>query len=549
MKISWLRAGPDVGVSNSPCPHFWFAGFIANRSDLIARVGATPEESDASLLLRVCDLDPAAAPYLVFGQCAWVYWHEPSGRLYAVRDRLGTRTLFYTQRDDRFLLSNRLEDLLPEGTPALNETSIARQICGRGPDPGETFYRDFRSIDAGTVLVVERDRLTTRTYWRPETNPCLGLSSDAAYAEVFRERFVAVVSDYLPSEPWGITLSGGLDSVAIAAAAKRASPALSMIAFSWASPELPEADESRLAAEVCSRLGCRQVTIAADRAWPLRSELRPPRSSPFVLFYSELWEETFRVVRSEGVRVLSSGMSGDHLVGANVFSYPDLLLRCRWSRLVSELAGHRRSGVELRWLLRRLVIGPAVRWLIPRRLPSPRPAWLGPRLREHGEPPAPAIPRRLLPGRRHRLEHLLDPSLRMIAGQMTSRAEELGIDFRHPWLDHRLFELAASLPSEQTFAAGSQKVVLRNALRGLLPSDVVDRLGKTYPTPIFNRGLREREREKVRGLLTNMQAARRGFVDEASLRATYERYLAGATNDVHFWYSLTLEAWLRLHFS
>ncbi|HEV7670204.1 MAG TPA: asparagine synthase-related protein [Thermoanaerobaculia bacterium] len=550
--IQWHRglSAPEevVGGRTSHC--LWFAGFIANRKELIACLGAAAEEDDVSLLVRACSRDPVAAASLIAGPCSWIFWHEENRRLYALRDRLGTHPLFFTLQGDLITLSGRVEDLLPESAAVLNETSVARQICGGIPDPGETFYRDVHAIEAGTILLVDSHRLVTRVYWRPEAASPLRLRSDADYAVMLRERLVSVVGEYLPDEPVGVTLSGGLDSTAVAAATRRRDPGRSLLAFSWAAPELPEADESALAAEVCRALGAAQVTIAADQEWPLRRALRLPRSSPLVNSYSALWDETFRVVRSKGVRVLLSGLSGDNLVGGNVVSYPDLFWQGRWLRLAIGLVSHhRRFEADWYWLLRYQTLGPIARFLIPRRARGVPPAWLGPRLRELGSAPSPEVPRRLLPGRRRRLEYLREPQLRVVAALATDQAAEHGIDFRHPWLDHRLFELAASFPSDQTFRGGSHKFVLRNALQGLLPDQVVGRLGKTYPSPIFDRGLREREHEQARGLLTNMVAARMGFVVEAPLRAAYERYLAGETEDDLFWQSLTLEAWLRLHFT
>jgi asparagine synthase (glutamine-hydrolysing) len=131
---------------------------------------------------------------------------------------------------------------------------------------------------------------------------------------------------------------------------------------------------------------------------------------------------------------------------------------------------------------------------------------------------------------------------------LTAQAARHGIELRHPLLDHRLFEFAASLPTAQTFAAGMRKIILRNAMRGRLPDEVVDRRGKTYPAAIARRGLRERERAKVWSLVTNMRAADLGFVDEQRLRQAYGDYLTGRSDSSLFWHTLTLEAWLRRYF-
>jgi hypothetical protein len=200
-----------------------------------------------------------------------------------------------------------------------------------------------------------------------------------------------------------------------------------------------------------------------------------------------------------------------------------------------------------------MALAPVANAYIPgwERVRIPLVPWLGERLRREELPALPAtmeLPRRLLPGRRERLRALRDPLLPVVASLATRHAARYGIDFRHPMLDHRLFDFAASLPTTQTFAAGRRKVILRNAMHGLLPEPVLGCWGKTYPDAIARRGLRERERAKVWSLMTDMRAAEMGFVDERRLRAAYRDYLTGRDRRALFWNTLTLEAWLRRYF-
>ena len=142
-----------------------------------------------------------------------------------------------------------------------------------------------------------------------------------------------------------------------------------------------------------------------------------------------------------------------------------------------------------------------------------------------------------------------DPFLTQVAEHCDRRAgARHDIKMRHPLLDHRLFEFAASLPTTQTFRAGQRKIIMRNAMRGLLPDDIVNMWGKITPETISERGLREREQGKVWPLLAHMRAAELGLVDEARLREAYQSYVDRKTNDSLFWYTLTLEDWLRRYF-
>ena len=143
---------------------------------------------------------------------------------------------------------------------------------------------------------------------------------------------------------------------------------------------------------------------------------------------------------------------------------------------------------------------------------------------------------------------LSHPSLIRQVEATNRQAERNGVEFRHPLLDHRLIEFALSLPTDQTFRASQRKIIVRNAMRGLLPSSVIDMWDKILPSAIFHRGIREREQAKVWPLMTNMRAAEMGFVDEPKLRCAYQDYLDGKTDNTLFWHTLTLEDWLRRWF-
>jgi asparagine synthase (glutamine-hydrolysing) len=134
----------------------------------------------------------------------------------------------------------------------------------------------------------------------------------------------------------------------------------------------------------------------------------------------------------------------------------------------------------------------------------------------------------------------------MSANTVTVHAARYGIDFRHPLLDHRLYEFAASVPSHQTHRAEEAKRIVRNALRGYGPDAVLDLPGQHFDG-LFDRGVRERERDKVWTLLTDMRAAALGIVEERPLREAYQSYLDGKSR-ARFWYTATLEDWLRRHF-
>ncbi len=392
--------------------------------------------------------------------------------------------------------------------------------------------------------------MTTGQYWQLGSQPRLRLRDDAAYAEALVEQIARVLPDHVLGTPSaGITLSSGLDSTSLAAHLRQASPDLRLTAFHGTAPDLPEIDESAGSLAVCERLGCPAVPVAQDQHWPLRTDpgIRPHRENPRFNFYTDFWDAVFVRVREKGERILFSGQGGDHLFGGNVFAYADLLLTGRWHQLTADLRLHRQlRGRRSAWIWRWMILSPLARAYLPIPIRSTAPPWLGAELQPLVTSEAWTRPNwGLLPGRRQRFDLLGDRVLIEEARYLDQQAAQHGVDFRHPYLDHRLLEFAASLPAEQTFRGGVRKGIVRRAMTERLPEEILTRTRKIEPTALAVRGLRERETAKVWQLLTGMRAAELGWIDEDLLRAEYQSFLDGTTQRTRFWHALTLEAWLR----
>ncbi|HEX6902236.1 MAG TPA: asparagine synthase-related protein [Thermoanaerobaculia bacterium] len=558
--ISWSRSAVpprfSAGASTfTTAPLIWTSGFPVNRRELIGQAGLQADEPDHTLLLRLYELHGLETPHILAGPFAWVLWDPNQRHLVAVRDRVGVRTLFYTLQGREIRLAGKIEDLLASlpNRPGPNLRAVTAHIHGRVPSPEESFHAGIYSVRPGEILVIDRERIQARSYWQPEPQPLLRLSTDESYSAALRCQLLTVLPGYAPADSAGVALSGGMDSGTVASILREGAPKTSLAAFTWTAKELPQADESMDALAVCRKLSCPVITIAADQHWPLRREpgFRPSLETPLFNFYSDLWEATFQAAREHGVSVLFSGFGGDALFGGDAFSYPDLLLTARWHQLGREIQEHiPNSQLSLPRLIRQMVLGPIAKTYFGFR--DRRPArvvpWLGKTLSAQDWEFSPDLPRNLMPGRRDRLRILRDPFLSTVSSLITRHADQFGIDFRHPLLDHRLIEFALSLPTSQTFSAGTRKKILRGALNDLLPAEVITRRGKVYPLAILHRGLRGREQTKVWSMMRDMRAADLGFVEPGPLRDEYKRYLDGKTESHLFWHTLTLEAWLRLYF-
>ena len=541
----------------------WSAGFIANRSELtrLLELQATPP--DPALLLRLWLRYGAAAAEKIAGTLSFILWNDRLEELILLRDRTGSRGLYFaspTAFGDRggFAASTSLDALATVlgGSREIETAAVAKLLHGQAPPPGRTFFRNLNVLEPGRMMSVRRSTSRVRTYWALAPRRVLRLKGDREYGEALDSLLDTVVGQYLPGpssaakDNWAITLTSGMDSNSVAAAVRKMDTTARPLAVTWITPELPQADESSLARMVRNRFGWPGLEIRADLFWPLSTPggLLVTPEGPFVNHFTEAWDATFEELRQRGVGALFTGLSGDNPFGGNVSGYPDYLLSGRWLRLLREVHDHHRcSSWSLSRILRSMLLRPIQRHYAPWAAALPSPPWVPGALRRRYREQQERVPGRwaVLPGRAEMQGQLRDRMLPVVAEGMGRQAAAFGIQLLHPLLDHRIFEFAARLPVEQVFRAAERKIILKTAMRGRLPEEILYKKSKIYPLAIHDRGLRERETEKVSDLLKDMRAEAMGFVDGGALRTHYAHYTQGRSSSGMMWSALSLEAWLR----
>jgi asparagine synthase (glutamine-hydrolysing) len=118
------------------------------------------------------------------------------------------------------------------------------------------------------------------------------------------------------------------------------------------------------------------------------------------------------------------------------------------------------------------------------------------------------------------------------------------LESRVPFLDHRFVELAFALPDAAKFGHGWSKYGLRQALGGLLPTNVLWRRDKKgFPTPV-GRWLRDARGAEALAVLRDPTRRTRDFFPQSSLDAAIRAHLAGADRSWQLWRALSTELWL-----
>ena len=539
---------------------------IDNRNEVLARLGlgvrqnGSPVGDGAVILAAYRRWGEACARELV-GDFAFVIWDERERRLLAARDPMGMRGLHYREERDRLLFATEAEQILavPEVPAKLFEPAVGAYLAGAWGPSHWSFFQGIAQLAPGHALSATPNGVRTWRYWDIDPEARIRYRRDGEYAEHFRELFSEAVRSRLRSHrPVGIRLSGGTDSGSIAAAAGRimdqGGPATTseVRAYSSAFKKLPACDERHISDVLARHCGIPVTGIPGDDAWPVKSLLDPGpyRDDPFTPVYQQLTERTFATARDEGVALLLAGDRGDEMVGDWIYDVPGLVGRGRWRAALREFQAYggssrRFARVEmLRPILEALGRESRVRRRIPGWVAEAFATRIGLEdiLREIApSPPVRGTARR---GRYGRIFRVGGHRMALWHNRAAARA---GISWADPWSDRRLAEFILAIPQDLVNRISEPKRLARRAMGPCMPREVRNGMSKIIPSGLFELGMKEKERDTVRRLISDSRSERLGFMDASEVSRAYEGYLRGEPVRHDIWWPLSLEAWLRRH--
>lgn len=534
----------------------WSRGYIANHTELIARYDLSWQSPQNEVLLALhYRIGVESTARMLAGTCSWLVLDTEQQSLALVSDRLGLEPIYLASYAGRTWVASDPELILSySGLPRrANPEAVVAQIGGLPLPEGQTFFENISVIPPATLWTYKQGKIQQTRYWQPRMQPTLRLKDDREYAEALRTLLVKIVDEHTPAQGFALTLSSGMDSSSIAGALRLARPKERIPCIGWIMPDFPHPinEEERIRA-TSAKLDLDLTTIPADQYWPLKP-METPIPIPYWGVYQEAWIATFQNMNRQGWRTLIMGALGDVCFGSFISSYPDLFVELRWMELFRQIHTEIAAGYhkEPNWKTPlRLILKPFLLYSKGRRIAtsSQAPVWLHPsklvlyqKLRRDCSPRY----RLGLPARVERWRQINSPLSAQNIVRYQKLAYHFGIELRHPFSDHRVLEFALSLPAEQTHRAGIHKYILRNAMRGLLPADVVNLRQKILPTRLFKRGLRERGIEQADALMTNMKLADMGYVLPQEIKAVYQLYLDKKIERGDFFFTLMLESQFR----
>ncbi len=585
-----LLTAPEPGAAALPLVRDGVAlvadARIDNREELLAALALPADVPDAEVLFAGYRKWGRALPERLVGDFAIAIWDAREHELFLARDPFGVRPLYLYEGPGLFAFGTEIKALfrIPEVPRTLDDEEVARHLLGTAWDLERTVYESVRQLPPAHALRARDGRAERWRYWELDPERQFHAADEGEYYEGFREHFTRAVRSRLRSAtPVGISLSGGMDSSAVAAVARTLQGAgerplhtFSGIFPSFEGEDLRAIDERAYIDDVLALGGFTPHFIRGDELGPLEGfgEVLRVHDQPLPPYSLYLIKRIMQTAEAEGVRVMLDGAEGD-IVASHGFTYfTELAFAGEWDRfarladtfsrrfyeagyifpaerffgdygvlalaeplskgkLLAFAKQYTRASRALKSPHRRMA-KQVVKTALPQRFrrwvgaPSSKTEALAGFLRPHLLPSLPH-PLEAADFRTHRATHVEDLTYGAPRSVETvdACAAAHGVEPRHPFYDRRLVEYCVALPAEILFADAWSRAVLRFGLGGTLPERVRWRVTKSSLGINVRRNMREMERERLRSLLVEDVEPIRPYLDVEAVAKGYKTFDEG----------------------
>lgn len=540
--------------------------FLEIRPNLISQGHRFKTKTDTETIIHLYEEYGLDCVQHLRGMFAFCLWDEKRKRLFLARDRIGKKPLYYTFSKNSFLFASELKAILEDTgiDRQINQEAIHHYLTYQYVPSPLTIFTQIKKLQPAHIMVVEDGKIKRlERYWRPEYTPKTNLSEPEiieSILEILKEATrIRLISDV----PLGAFLSGGIDSSAIVAMMSQLMdkpvktfsigfPEASFNELSFAKivadqfktehhefivkpdaldilPKIvwhydePYADSSCIPTYYLSQMTRQHVTVALNGDGGDETFAGYERYLAYKL--TSYYERVPRFIRD--------GIFASLKVFPESSSRQDFI---RKARRFTEVMAEPKERRYIRWLS---IFSNSLK----DRLYSDK---MKERMRsiDSVEIVAESF-------KRSGTDDLLDtllfvdtinylPEDLMVKVDIASMAHCL--ECRSPFLDHKLVEFAASIPSGLKLKGRKTKHILKKALSKILPEPILNRgkMGFGVPLSFWFRGeLRDYAQE-----LLLCKKADRGYFKQNEIKNLLEEHISGRVNHSYRIFSLImLELW------
>jgi len=502
------------------------------------------------------------------GMFAIGLWDGRSRNLWLVRDRIGIKPLYYSIHDGRLVFASEIKALLrdPDQKRAVDEEGFYHYLSFLTAPAPRTFFSGIWKLPPATWIKVREDgNVEERRYWDvlDHVNPLTSVSEEEVAERILSELRTSVRLRKTSDVPVGVFLSGGIDSSTNAAlfSEGETSP-VKTFTIGYEGEYSSYRNELDYARKMARFVGAEdhELLLTADDLIRFLPEMVYIQDEPIADPVCFPVYRVSRLARENGVVVCQVGEGADELFcgypywkkmlgyqALDDLPFPNLLKRAflpglraigKGRGFIYEWVRRGANGVPLFWggaeafteEHKKRLLSPRLR----KRL-SGKTSWEALRpIRARFEQKA---------WERDPLQWMsyLDLNLRLpelLLMRVDKMSMAVSLEARVPFLDHKFVELSMSIPAAMKTKNSTLKYILKKAVRGTIPDELIDRQKQGFSVPVhewFLGGVGTVMREEMNSFLTQTD-----FLDEREVDRLFRE-----NNGPLLWYLLNFALWWK----
>jgi len=548
-----------------------FNGEIYNyrkiQSELIKKGHKFQTNSDTETIVHAYEEYGLDFVKVLRGMFAIAIWDYRKNKIILVRDRIGIKPLYYWIKENKLLFSSELKALLEcdEIKLFINKNAVNDYLSFLYVPAPQTIFQGIYKLLPGEILIFEQNgKHTLQKYWDIEFSD--HQDTEEKYTKRLRELLEESIQLRMVSDvPVGVLLSSGLDSSIVATLAAKKSPyEINTYTVGFEDSDDKSYDELKESREFAEQLGTNHNEIIVDSQDALKQldnvvwQLDEPFSNPTTTLNYIISE-----FASKTSKVVLSGVGGDEMFGGYP-KYKALKIFDDFSKVPNFIIK------DLNMLVQKLPDSSGENTVKAKRFFD---SWKKDQIDQYI-----SFVTYFSGKEKEKIMEKADMPYENKIKEMFKKAEEQGaqdffkkmfyvecksylpnnileytdktsmavsLETREPLLDHKIVEFSANIPFNLKIKNGTTKYVLKQAVKDIIPKEVLNRKKRGFTPPLIN-WLNKNIRELESKYIIKDEIKRRKIIEYDEIEKIFSRFKEGKKqNYMKIWNIICLEAWFK----
>lgn len=518
LSIIDLSTAANQPMSNADgTVHLVFNGEIYNHAEIRKELPHYPwktDHSDTEMILHAYEEWGIDCVHKFRGMFAIAIWDSRTKELWLIRDRIGVKPLYYSIHNGRITFASEIKALLqdPDQKRAVHEEALYHYLSFLTTPAPQTLFDGIKKLSPGTWLRVrEEGSILEKRYWDvwDHTKPLVHASEEEVADLLLNELKTSVNLRKVSDVPVGIFLSGGIDSSTNAALFSQGESTVKTFSIGYQGNYSSYQNELHFAKKMAASVNAiyHERLLNVDDLLDFLPRMIHLQDEPIADPVCVPVYYVSKLARDNGIVVAQVGEGADELF----WGYPSWKTALKLQNMDNlpvpnfikrlGLAAIKAMGKETSMhyeRLRRGSLDQPIFWSGAESFTeAQKKRLLSPRLREKFkhftswqaiEPTYKRFQEKAWEQSPLNWMSYADLNLRLpelLLMRIDKMSMGVSLEGRVPFLDHKFVELAMSIPQAMKTKEGISKYILKKAVRGVIPDELIDRPKQGFGVPVY----------------------------------------------------------------